>query len=271
MNLLRFIVYSNILVSFAAASISYSFCHLQEIENKNWYSLFVFFSTLLTYNAQRIIKRRQDQKDWSTGRLLWIKKNSILLYTFSIISATCTSWIYFKYLYQLHSFIFLIPLALISIFYALKLGNLKNLREIPHLKIHLIAFVWVASTVLFPAINEEITNSFTLYFSAAFYLYILAITVPFDIRDLNFDNPGNKTVPQVFGISIAKKIALITLLASLIIFFYILPDIQKAIALTFALLIPAILIQQTDIKKPEMYFSGLIDGAIILLSLSLIV
>ncbi|SFT85311.1 hypothetical protein SAMN05216474_2710 [Lishizhenia tianjinensis] len=247
---------------------SYAFCVQQDIENAFYYALFVFSATLLTYNAQRIIKRSQDKKEWDTGRLLWLKQHSKLLYILSILSSILCLIIYFQHLYHLHSFIFLIPLAFISIFYALKLGNLKNLREIPHVKIHLIALVWVSSTCIFPALNEELLSWNSFLFGAAFYLYILAITVPFDIRDLNYDDPNSKTVPQVFGIDLAKKIALITLISSACIFSYLSTNLLQQSLLTIALIYQAVLIQLTTKNKPELFYSGLIDGGIILLAIS---
>lgn len=268
MRLIRYIVYSNLLVSFSAASISLAFCSQQGYKHTPYYTIFVFFATLLTYNAQRIIKRKQDSKAWDTGRLLWLRNKAKHLYIVSIFSAVACFYIYFSYLYNLHSFLFLIPMAFISIFYALKLGNLKNLREIPHIKIHLIALVWVGSTCIFPALNEEDLSWQSFWFGAAFYLYILAITVPFDIRDLSYDDPTSKTVPQVFGVSIAKKIALLTLVASLFIFISMSHSYVHSIAIAIAILYQAILIQQTEKNKPELYYSGLIDGGILLLALS---
>lgn len=268
MKSIRFIVYANILVSLSAASVSYAFCLQEGIQRASYYALFVFSATLLTYNAQRIIKRSQDKNDWDSGRLLWLKQNTKLLYVLSAVSCIACFWIYFRHLYNFHSFLFLIPLALISIFYALKLGKLKNLREIPHVKIHLIALVWVSSTCIFPALNEELLSWESFLFGAAFYLYILAITVPFDIRDLNYDHPNNKTVPQVFGVSLAKKIALITLLASACIFSYLSSGIIQQTLLTIAIIYQAILIQLTTKNKPELFYSGLIDGGIMLLAIS---
>ncbi|MDX1444564.1 hypothetical protein [Lishizhenia sp.] len=145
---------------------------------------------------------------------------------------------------------------------------MKNLREIPHVKIHLIALVWVSSTCIFPALNEELLTWKSFLFGAAFYLYILAITVPFDIRDLNYDDPTSKTVPQVFGVNIAKKIALITLLASGCIFTFLSDGILQQVVLMIALIYQAILIQLTTKNKPELFYSGLIDGGIIILAIS---
>ena len=42
--------------------------------------------------------------------------------------------------------------------------------------------------------------------------FILAITIPFDIRDLKYDKSNLKTLPIIFGASKARLIGLLSLL-----------------------------------------------------------
>jgi 4-hydroxybenzoate polyprenyltransferase len=44
------------------------------------------------------------------------------------------------------------------------------------------------------------------------FFFIAAITIPFDIRDLNFDDKNLKTLPQVIGIQKSKVVGLFFLM-----------------------------------------------------------
>ena len=82
-----------------------------------------------------------------------------------------------------------------------KKHNFK-LREIPYLKIFLISFIWSASTIVLPLIqaNEKIFSTpVSLLFTERF-LFIFAIALQFDIRDMHADRrAGLKTIPTLIG------------------------------------------------------------------------
>ena len=100
----------------------------------------------------------------------------------------------------------LLPFALITIFYSLpvfkKEKNIFRLREIPVIKIFLIAFVWSAATIFLPVILSE-ENYDKLHVTLMFierFAFIFAITIPFDIRDIQDDKEsGLKTIPILIG------------------------------------------------------------------------
>ena len=87
-----------------------------------------------------------------------------------------------------------------------------NLRDVPGIKLFLIAFSWAGVTVFFPIVQNEveISKSIILLFFERF-LFIIAITIPFDIRDIDYDNPKLFTLPQVLGIKKSKIVAIISL------------------------------------------------------------
>ncbi len=67
--------------------------------------------------------------------------------------------------------------------------------------------------MLFPLINYsiEVESNEIITFIQRF-LFIVSITIPFDIRDLNFDNKNLKTLPQVIGIQKSKVVGLFFLM-----------------------------------------------------------
>jgi len=64
------------------------------------------------------------------------------------------------------------------------------LRDIPFLKIFVIAFVWALVTGLLPLISSkdliQINLQHILFLTKQF-LFVVAITIPFDIRDMKYD------------------------------------------------------------------------------------
>lgn len=94
-----------------------------------------------------------------------------------------------------------------------KKNNFVALRNVAFLKLFLIAISYAGVTVLFPLINYniEVQSNEIVTFSQRF-LFIVAITIPFDIRDLNFDNKNLKTLPQVIGIQRSKVVGLFFLM-----------------------------------------------------------
>ena len=87
------------------------------------------------------------------------------------------------------------------------------MRSVAFLKLFLIAISYAGITVLFPLINYciEVESNEIITFIQRF-LFIVSITIPFDIRDLNFDNKNLKTLPQVIGIQKSKVVGLLFLM-----------------------------------------------------------
>ena len=157
--------------------------------------------------------------------------------------------------------------ALISTLYVLKIRG-KNMRQIPHLKIHLISISWVAVVIVFPSINESKYEAL-IGSAIAHYLYVLAVTIPFDIRDLKYDMPEQRTIPQVVGVNASKLISIVLLLCFAVIMLcfvegYLLLNPWFFIAV-FAQIALVLFMNE---KRSDIYCAGLIDGSIALLGLS---
>ena len=153
-----------------------------------------------------------------------------------------------------------------SVFYVIRIGN-RNAREVPYLKIHLIAFTWVFVIVLFPLLNEN-SDANALWIFIAHYFYVVGVTIPFDIRDLKYGDPSHKTIPQVLGVFFAKLNGIVLLLLfSGIMMWHESALISNSI-FHLAVGIQILLIAFMNEKRSDFYCAGLIDGAIVLLGVS---
>jgi 4-hydroxybenzoate polyprenyltransferase len=170
------------------------------------------------------------------------------------------------YTFGFFSIILLGASALVSLFYVLPIKN-KSLRDIPHLKIHLISLICLIAIGFFQLINENDFELKNWLFVGAHYFFILAIAIPFDIRDLQHDNFSQKTIPQVFGERKSKLLSLFLLLLYTFLILLLKPIFSSNFA--FLLIISAISIVILNVNKnrSEFFFSGIIEGSIFALGI----
>jgi 4-hydroxybenzoate polyprenyltransferase len=140
-----------------------------------------------------------------------------------------------------------------------------SLRTFWFFKTQLVAFVW-AVFILGIALGDvwtlyQITGIF-IWFSAVFFL-ILALTIPFEIRDWKVDKlvPKLKTIPMVFGLKGTLVLSLLHLILSLLIF--LLFDTSSMLLIPL-FTIMGIIIYSLNQDSHEYKYTLVLDGLIIL-------
>ena len=153
--------------------------------------------------------KRQPELD--TWFYHWVTRHRKLLWALTV--AGLLMLVYLGTKSKNEVLLLLFPLAALTFFYSVPLLGRTNLRSVPGLKLILIATVWAVVTVFLPVIQYEIqfSKDLVIIFIQR-VLFIAAITLPFDIRDLTFDTASLKTIPQVYGIQKTKKIGLVLLM-----------------------------------------------------------
>ncbi len=199
-----FYIFSNIhvaLVTFCLTKITLLEFGISENET----ALFVFFATILSYNIIRFL-RINTIKNWHNN---WLIKNKKQLIILSLIALFGLAYLLFQLRFK--AILVLIPFTLTIIFYVFPIEK-YSLRNVVGLKIFLIAVSWAGITVLFPLIQNNITLRITdwITFTQRFLL-VVVLTIPFDIRDVNYDVMSLKTLPQQFGIQKSKIIGIVFL------------------------------------------------------------
>lgn len=109
----------------------------------------------------------------------------------------------------------LMPAALIATGYALPLlywrGRWRRLKEIPGVKVVLIALVWSIATVTIPAWEQALNplSNQALFEAASRTLFIFAITLPFDVRDMARDERARIiTIPLLLGVTHTRALSM---------------------------------------------------------------
>ncbi len=238
------------------------------LPHKLYYGIFALLGTFIVYNFQRLVKHHQTPN--KSPHLQWVNKHYKGLLFSTIVASIGFVFSLFQVIkWNTETYILAAIVMAICIFYIVPIKR-RNLREIPFIKIHLISIVWVFILAFFPLINERHNEWNNWIFGASHYLYILAICIPFDIRDLVHDENTQKTIPQVLGLQSAKTIAILCLIAFIILGYYFMPQLAESKLFLIAVFVQVFLVYFTTRTRDYLYFGGAIDGAILLLALSYI-
>lgn len=262
LKVFQYLVFSNVLISFGAACfLSSSFLLLGKPIDFIAIA-FVFVSTLFTYNLQRLHKLKFQFSVNGNDRLQWIYRHKdwiqFLVYGLGLLLIG-----FFPFL-SWTEIIGLGFLGFFSFFYSFP-TKFGNLRSIPRLKIFLIALVWSGTAFIFTwdrSIGEKDVFLFTYNF-----LFILGITIPFDIRDLKFDKESYQTIPQMIGLLHSKVLSFFLVVLSYFFLSYLLEYYSILLAVVYLSI--ALFCFGSSTRKPELYFSGLIDSSLCIVFLFL--
>lgn len=268
-KIISFLLYSNLFVSLCVLALAVRTALILDIKVESYFFYFILFSTLFTYHFQRII--RISYKEYSSDNLNWNKSN----FKLSVIICLISLIVCFGFVFSLNqtSLYFLIPLFLISFLYPLKSFSKISLREVPFLKIFLIAIVWTfTTTILLVTESNNSISSKLIPLLLDRFLFVLAITIPFDIRDLKFDKNEIKTMPMVFGVRGAKNIAFVCLFLSVlaVVYQYCYLDLSYRFLFSHALTctIAFLFVTYSETSNKDFYFSFFVEGLSVILLLS---
>lgn len=211
-SIFDFYINSSIHVSFAVVALCWVSYLSLDINVNSLVLAFVFFSTVTGYNFVKYAGVA-GLHHRSLARSL----RSIQVFSFlcAVGMVVCAFWM------PLEVWVACGILGLITLLYAVPFFLPKNdrddrkgnLRSIAGLKIYIIGLVWTGVTVLLPAIDGGTSLYDNLWvISAQRFLYVIAVMIPFEIRDIQYDAKRLKTLPQIIGIKKAKIIAIIWLL-----------------------------------------------------------
>ncbi len=102
----------------------------------------------------------------------------------------------------------LVVLGFLVVLYALPLlPSAKNLRSFGGLKVFVVALVWAMTTVLLPYFSEKGGVSWDVVIETIQrFLFVLVLLIPFEIRDLTYDDPKLKTLPRRYGVTNTKLV-----------------------------------------------------------------
>ena len=137
-----------------------------------------------------------------------------------------------------------------------------NIRNYSKIKIFIVAFCWAGATILMPfSENISVDLIVVIWQFIQRFIFIIVYTLPFEIRDLEYDSINLKTIPQVIGINNTKILAYLLLIIFCIMGFFIESNESKFLFSDIIIaFITAIFIFNTKIDQSRYYTSFLIEG-----------
>lgn len=170
----------------------------------------------------------------------------------------------------------LLPVSVIAFFYVTPFtnsrGNTIGLRSIPYVKTLLISVLWVVVVVAVPLKLDLHTHSPGLIIGMTCMRlpFFLALSIAFDIRDLDNDDPSLRTMPIVLGVRGSKALATFLLLGSALFEMIFLRGLDYTVA-SWTILVgyvyAAVLILRAQPVRDPIYYALLVDGAMIVVPL----
>ncbi|MEO9257756.1 MAG: hypothetical protein ABI207_05200 [Crocinitomicaceae bacterium] len=266
------LIFSNLIVSLSAGilclGIGKYFSHDLEWQK----ALFVFCSTLCVYNFQRILKINSNST--LSEQMNWMTEHRFASYTFTLIGAIGSIYLFVSYFFHPYYFLLFIPAGIVCLFYAMQFLRWKNhtisLRELPFIKIILIALIWSVSCFWFPILKTPTISILeTILLSLIGFIYVISVTIPFDIRDLKYDSVSQKTIPQILGWKRAKIVSITFLFISFGGLIYLSANLLESIYFWITFMLHFGLLLGVKPSNPNYYFSGFIDGVIATLGIAL--
>lgn len=281
LSILDFLLFSNFFIAICAVAQGLVTYHLLKAKPSEHVLAFLFFSTLLIYNLAVLLSKPKAPQNSPFKRVRWIFAHHRFTISTTLISALCLIPLGLLYL-SFESKLLMVFVGLLSVAYNIPFLSFNQkkigLRNIPGIKLFLIAFVWASSCVLLPIVELEslhqiqVPLSETVLLVAKRFLFVCAITIPFDIRDLFQDKLYElKTIPVMLG----EKKAWIFCQALLAIYLLLLVLFTKninldVIGLTLTILLTGWLIFKSNFKRNEYYYFFYLDGTMLLQYLILI-
>lgn len=246
-NILHFLTYSSIWVAFSVVALTHITCFNLNFFAERSLLFFVFFATIIGYNFIKYYRPKAHVFKWNV---------------FSVLNgASFCLALYFFIQLKIETQLALIFPFLIAIGYADSFGK-KTLRTLSGFKIYAIAICWVLVTVLLPVIQHSFDFTPDFYLECVQrFAFVIAITLPFEIRDLQTDPLQLKTIPQRVGLKATKLYGILLLFIFLFLEFFK-DDIptNNLIILPLIFLISMLFVVLSSEKQGRFYASFFVEG-----------
>ncbi|WP_240491730.1 hypothetical protein [Flavivirga aquatica] len=263
-QLFNFYINSSIHVALSVFSLSWITLLEFNISYDENILYFNFYATITGYN---FVKYFGIAKFHHRRLAAWLK-------SIQIFSLACfVLMLYYVFQLEQRTLVYVLGFGLVTFLYAIPflpkrffLDSQHNLRSISGLKIYLIGLIWSGVTVFLPLINNDfVLDANVLITSIQRFLFIMALMLPFEIRDLQYDSVKLSTIPQRIGIAKTKLIGVLLLLV-----FTFVQFLKKEMGLIYSIilftttLVTILLLLVSKKEQTKYYSSFIVEGVPIL-------
>ncbi|MFM2017061.1 MAG: hypothetical protein RL007_717 [Bacteroidota bacterium] len=290
-RVLDFYVFSNLHIALCAVAACIASYMVLGIRFNTDVLMVAGSGTLSLYCWQRWLGVKQKENpDYPAERHQWNYRNNSLLLVLTILGAVVAA----ACLYALPAVTWKIVgvAGAVAIVYSAPMipfnGKLIRLRDVTGVKVFVIALTWTLVCVWIPfslvlksdssSMAWELNSqAFVWKWSLIFFLAAVALTLPFDVRDMDFDKGVLRSLPMIFGARRMTAAAALIVLISGILFWYFESRISGTAwpsgiwrgYFLWSTIAFAVVLKSNN--RSEHYYSFLIDGLLLLLPLALLI
>jgi len=242
------------------------------LNNPGFY-FFIFGCVLVQYNLHYLIKRSALS---DSASFKWSKKNAHTHLV--IIGAGLLLIITGLFSFELHHFIFLFILGIITLLYSLPVLPFtykKRLKDFGILKIITLVLLWTVITVWFPVDQLNYADSAFFLIFVRRFIFLFALCLVFDIRDIEIDTKENiRTIPVIIGVKktyILDYVLLCIFILLTLIQYLQTPDLGQLNAMIISAGATFFMIEYIKKNKSDIAYLACIDGMMLLQALLVII
>lgn len=191
-NLFRFYIQSSKHVALAVTALTAVTYAEFELTPDLWVLAFVYLGTVVGYNFVKYAGVGNTHHLSITTNIKWLR-----LFTASVFLAL----VYVAFKVPSSILYFAAGFGLMTLLYAFPVFKGKNIRMLKGWKIFVISAVWAGVTVCFPLVSTGyIFEPEGIIELISRFAFVVALTIPFEIRDLKYDEQELGTLPQIMGV-----------------------------------------------------------------------
>lgn len=249
----NFYINSSIHVSLAVVSLAVVTMINFDLPVEKHFLYFIFFASVTGYNFVKYAGIAKLHH-------LSLAKNLRLIQIFSL-------FVFLGLLYTLFFQSILVLLAsavlgILTLLYALPVFGNTNLRGLSGIKIYVIALVWAGATVLLPlAQNSTFLERDVIVTFIQRFCIVIALTIPFEIRDLKYDMAQLQTIPQQVGVLKSQIIGALSMCIFVLLeFLKETTTYSNAVSVIVVGALTIALLRYSQIRQSKYYASFWVEG-----------
>lgn len=267
-DIVNLLIYGGAFIGLCASCITaLSFELTGQAEQNLPYIFLIGAATAALYALHRVVGLNKTVHLKTSERFSIIRKYQFHIRVYTVIWAMISLSLLASF--NLSFLLLLLPGGIIAFTYVIPfLSGGRRLRDLGWAKIVMIGFSWTWLTAVIPlGYFTEASIQMIVIHGLERMLFIMLLTIPFEIRDLHLDRSvGLITIPEKLGRKRTSRIAIILCIAVIFLsglaaFQYFNLAYVIAMSLTSLLVIP--LIHFSYAIEDDYFFGGLMDGLMI--------
>lgn len=266
---LDFVLYSNVFIGCCAAAQVALFYRLLSLPLRSDIITLVAVSTVVLYSIPQV---RIGARAQGNAKLRWTHRNrKLFLSMFTLATAVLVVLLVNLRIPVIAGYVLAGVVALA--YYAPLIGRSgrkEGFRSLYGAKVFYIAFVWVLACVCFPSLVAYITGQSVRWMPIVavalwVFVFVAAITIPFDIRDQRGDRKhGLRTLPVLIGVRGSRCISVLLLGVHGLLVAMSAHGLYTRLLLLSVSIYAVVLVMHTKSGKGDYFHFLLVDGLLIL-------